>query len=62
MSTNSSDNKFVNFLANRTINKLVNKSPLFLDAQDEMHILTFRKILEISLSQGRWWGEVPRIS
>lgn len=51
-----------NFLANKTINKLINKSPLFLDADDEMHVLAFRKIIEISLSQGRWWGEAADIS
>lgn len=50
------------FLANLAVANLVKKSPLYLDAEDEMHIVTFRKILELSLSQGRWWGEVPNIS
>lgn len=52
----------VNFLSHKVVKKSMKTCPLFLDAEDEMHILAFRKILEASLSQGRWWGEVPRIS
>lgn len=50
------------FLADVKICKFLKKSPLFLDAEDEIHVSMFRKILEISLSQGRWSGEMPRIS
>lgn len=50
------------FLSDPKIGKLLKKSPLFLDAEDEMHVSMFRKILELSLSQGRWSGAMPRIS
>lgn len=50
------------FMADGKVRKLVKKCPLFLDAEDETHVLVFRKILEVSLSQGRWSGEMPRIS
>lgn len=50
------------FLSNNSVYNLLMKSPLYLDAEDEMHLLTFRKILEISMSQGRWSGAMPRIS
>jgi len=52
----------INFLSHKVVSKSMRDYPLFLDPEDEMHILAFRKILEASLSQGRWWGEVPRIS
>jgi hypothetical protein len=51
-----------NFLSDVEIRKIITKSPLFLDAEDEAHVSNFRRILEISLSQGRWSGEMPRIS
>lgn len=51
-----------NFLSDVEICKIIKKSPLFLDAEDEAHVSNFRRILEISLSQGRWSGEMPRIS
>lgn len=50
------------FLSDPKIGKLLKKSPLFLDAEDEMHVSMFRKILELSLSQGRWSGAVPKVS
>jgi hypothetical protein len=52
----------VNFLFNTKINSFVKKCPLFLDADDEFHVLMFRRILELSLSQGRWSGEMSKIS
>lgn len=55
-------NESFRFISNEKINRLVKNCPMYLDAEDEMHVLMFRKILENSLSQGLWWGEVPRIS
>lgn len=51
-----------NFLSDPKIRSFIKKSPLFLDAEDEADVLAFRKILELSLSQGRWSGEMARIS
>ncbi len=52
----------IDFLSHKVVNKSMKDYPLFLDPENEMHVLAFRKILEASLSQGRWWGEVPRLS
>lgn len=50
------------FLSNKNVHYLVNKSPLFMDEEEESHVLIFRKILEISMSQGRWSGDMPVLS
>lgn len=51
-----------NFLNDPKVRNLIKESPLFLDAEDEEDVRAFRKLLEVSLSQGRWWGEMARIS
>jgi hypothetical protein len=51
-----------NIFMDRKMKKYIKKYPLFLNKNDGEHILMFRRIIEISLSQGRWNGFMPEIS
>jgi hypothetical protein len=50
------------FLSNPKILRLVNKGPLIGTDNDQIFIQVFRKILECSLTQGRWSGKTAEVS
>lgn len=47
-----------NFVTDDKVKKWLVNCPLFLTEEDELEVLCFRRILEHSLSQGRWAGEM----
>lgn len=51
-----------NFLDNPVIRRYVLSGGVMMDAADDAHISKFKRILEFSMSQGRWNGNFPRIS
>lgn len=53
---------YESFLDNVKVRKLVNGCPTIIDAENEQHVLIFRRILEVSLSQARWNGATFEIS
>ena len=50
------------FFGNAAVRKLVGLSPLKLDSGNRSHIIIFRRILEISITQGRWNCQFPQLS
>lgn len=52
----------VDFLNNAKIKQLLSKSPMILDDKNQEHILVFRRVLEIAVSQGRWFGMTSQVS
>ena len=47
---------------NRKMKKYIKIYPLYLDHNNEEHILMFRRVLEIAMSQGRWTGFMADLS
>ena len=50
------------FLAHAKIKRLVTESPILLDAENSGHVLIFRRILEVAITQCRWAGVMARES
>lgn len=51
-----------NFLSNSKVRNLLKETPIHLNDTDEEHILVFRRVLEVAISQGRWYGMMPEVS
>lgn len=51
-----------NFLSLAKVRKLISRGPIMMDSSNEEHTLIFRRILELSISQGRWFGATSRKS
>jgi len=52
----------INFLDSAKVRKLLNMCPVLLEYTDERHVLVFRRLLEIALTQGRWTGVMSEVS
>lgn len=50
------------FSKRKRVQNLLEKFPLFLENNNEKHILVFRRLLECSLKYGYWNGSVAAIS
>ena len=50
------------FCENIFVKQLLEMTPIKISAQNQKHIIVFRRLLEISLSQGRWMGFFPEVS
>lgn len=52
----------VNFLDIKTVQRVLNQYPLKLDYKNKEHVDGFKKLLEWSLTQGRWAGFMAEVS
>jgi len=50
------------FMGSAKVRKLVEKTPIRLDDAHTSHVLLFRMILEIAITQGRWNVRFPLLS
>jgi len=54
--------KINNGFVSSNVKKILIRSPLIGNDSNKKHVAVFRRILEISMTQGRWSGFVPLIS
>lgn len=50
------------FLDNPRIRRYILSGNIILSSQNEADVMQFKKILQYSMSQGRWNGTFPRVS
>lgn len=52
----------VDFTQNSKVVKLMSMTPILISDDNENHIVVFKRMLELMMSQGRWMGWFPQVS